>query len=248
MLITKAISAFKAGRVGVRLLSAVPKDVSSTTPTLSHGTATPSLLFDPTPEHRLLRETVRRFVESEVEPQANEFNKHERFNVALFRKLGDLGLLGITADTQYGGSGMDAVAAVIVHEELSAADPAFCLSYLAHSMLFVNNLSVNGSHAQKSKYLPATCSGEKVAGMCMSEPGAPPYLSYYIAYYIAPILSPIYAARAARCASLPILSFTSVPLARLPPSPLPISYLTPPPPPHSSHATMGQAPGRTYSA
>ena len=158
------------GAAGVRFLSAVPTEPATSPPSLAPSSS--SSLFDPTPEHRLLRETVRRFVETEVEPQANEYNKHERFNVALFRKLGELGLLGITADAEYGGSGMDAVAAVIVHEELSAADPAFCLSYLAHSMLFVNNVSVNGSPAQKAKYLPATCTGEKVAGMCMSEPGA----------------------------------------------------------------------------
>ncbi len=67
---------------------------------------------------------------------------------------------------------MDATAAVIAHEELSASDPAFCLSYLAHSMLFVNNLHQNGSHEQKLKYLPKACSGEIICGMGMSEPGA----------------------------------------------------------------------------
>ncbi len=90
----------------------------------------------------------------------------------MFRKLGELGLLGLTVPVEYGGSGMDAAASAIVHEELSASDPAFCLSYLAHSLLFVNNLAQNGTHAQKLKWLPATCSGEKVGGMCMSEPGA----------------------------------------------------------------------------
>ena len=74
------------------------------------------------------------------------------------RTLTDLycgvGLLGITVPTAYGGSEMDAVAAVLVHEELAASDPAFCLSYLAHSMLFVNNLTQNGSEEQKMKYLP----------------------------------------------------------------------------------------------
>ena len=115
---------------------------------------------------------LREFVQSEVEPQALEHNRKELFNVDLFRKLGGLGLLGITVDPQYGGSGMDAVAAVIAHEELSASDPAFCLSYLAHSMLFVNNLSQNGTHEQKLKYLPKACSGEWIGGMGMSEPGA----------------------------------------------------------------------------
>ena len=65
---------------------------------------------------------------------------------------------------------MDATAAVIAHEELAAVDPGFCLAYLAHSMLFVNNLAQNGSEEQKQKYLPGSCSGELIGGMCMSEP------------------------------------------------------------------------------
>lgn len=113
---------------------------------------------------------VRTFAENEVDPQAIEFNREEKFNRPLFKKAGDLGLHGITVPEEYGGSGMDAAAACIVHEELSAADPAFCLSYLAHSQLFVNNLCQNGSHEQKLRYLPDACSGEKIGGMCMSEP------------------------------------------------------------------------------
>lgn len=77
-------------------------------------------LFNPTPEHRHLRETLRSFVESEVDPQALEYNRKELFNIPLFKKLGDLGLLGITVDPEYGGSGMDAVAAVIAHGKYSA--------------------------------------------------------------------------------------------------------------------------------
>lgn len=109
---------------------------------------------------------------SQVEPQALQYNREERFNYPLFKKLGDLGLLGITADEKYGGSGMDATAVVIAHEELSASDPAFCLSYLAHTLLFVNNLNFNGSHEQKLRYLPKACTGELLGGMCMSEPEA----------------------------------------------------------------------------
>ena len=89
-------------------------------------------------------------VPCQVEPQAVKFNREERMNLPLFRKLGELGLLGVTVPEEYGGSGMDATAAVIVHEELSASDPAFCLAYLAHSMLFVNNLAQNGSEARWS--------------------------------------------------------------------------------------------------
>lgn len=129
-------------------------------------------LFNPSAEHRALREMVRAFAESEVEPQAAEFDRTEQFNIKLFRRLGELGLLGVTVDEKYGGSGMDAVAAVIVHEELAAVDPGFTLAYLAHSMLFVNNLAHNGSDAQCSKYLPRACSGEIICGMGMSEPAA----------------------------------------------------------------------------
>ena len=130
-------------------------------------------LFNPTEQHLELRKMVRRFAERELAPQAEEYDRAERFNIDLFRRLGaELGLLGVTVPLDYGGSEMDAVAAVIVHEELSAVDPGFCLAYLAHSMLFVNNLAVNGDEAQKQKYLPGACSGELVGGMCMSEPGA----------------------------------------------------------------------------
>lgn len=115
---------------------------------------------------------IRGFVEAEVEPQANKHNRLEMMNLPLFLKLGELGMFGVTVPEEYGGSGMDATAAVIVHEELSSSDPAFCLSYLAHSMLFVNNLARNGSEAQKKLWLPAVCEGSKIGGMCMSEPGA----------------------------------------------------------------------------
>ena len=127
-------------------------------------------IFSPTPEHQALREMVRAFAEREVWPQALEHDRDERFNLPLFRKLGDLGLLGITAGEDVGGSDLDATAAVIAHEELSAADPGFCLAYLAHAMLFVNNLNVNGSDEQRKRYLPDSCSGASVGGMCMSEP------------------------------------------------------------------------------
>lgn len=127
-------------------------------------------LYNPTPEHAMIRETLQSFTASEVEPQAHEHDKKERFNLPLFRKLGELGLLGITVPEEYGGAGQDALAATIVHEELSFSDPGFCLAYLAHSMLLVNNLAVNGSEEQKKKYLPKLCTGEWVGAMAMSEP------------------------------------------------------------------------------
>jgi isovaleryl-CoA dehydrogenase len=129
-------------------------------------------LFDPTPEHRALRQMVRSFAESQVEPQAEAHDRDERFNVALFRRLGELGLLGLTVPEAWGGAGMDAVATAIVHEELASCDPGFTLAYLAHALLFANNLAVNGNDDQRRRYLPRACAGELVGGMCMSEPGA----------------------------------------------------------------------------
>jgi len=129
-------------------------------------------LYDPTEEVALLRQTVRRFTEREVEPQALEYERAEKFNRALFRRLGELGLLGITVPEAHGGAGMDAVAAVVAHEELSASDPGLTLSYLAHSMLFVNNFFRNANDEQRGRYLDKVVSGEWVAGMCMSEPDA----------------------------------------------------------------------------
>jgi isovaleryl-CoA dehydrogenase len=82
-----------------------------------------------------------------------------------------LGLLGITVEEEFGGSGLDATAAIIVHEELASVDPGFCLAYLAHSMLCVNNIANNGSYEQKKRYLPKLCSGEWIGAMAMSEPG-----------------------------------------------------------------------------
>lgn len=127
-------------------------------------------LLNPSEEHKMLRDMVRSFVESEVEPQAHEFDKKEKFNLGLFKKLSELGLLGITVPENYGGSGLDATAVVIAHEELSASDPGFCLAYLAHTLLAVNNLAVNGSEEQKQKYLPGLSNGSLVGAMAMSEP------------------------------------------------------------------------------
>ena len=134
-------------------------------------------LWNPTPEHSFLRESLRTFVQREVEMQADEYNKKELFNIDLFRRLGTssedgLGLLGLTIDEKYGGTNMDASAVALVHEELSYSDPAFCLSYLAHSILLGHNLYMNGSDQQKELYLPHICSGTYIGGMGMSEPNA----------------------------------------------------------------------------
>lgn len=142
------------------------------------STAPLSTLWNPTEEHSALRSMLRSFVANEVEPQAIKYNRTETFNIDLFRQLGSnhLGLLGLTVpETEFGGTGWTdrtATATVMAHEELSYSDPAFCLSYLAHSLLLVNNLSVNASPEQKARFLPDACAGTKIGGMCMSEPNA----------------------------------------------------------------------------
>ena len=129
-------------------------------------------LANPSEEHQMLREMVREWTEEFVEPQALEYDRDEKFNLELMRSMGELGLLGISAPEEYGGAGLDATACVIVHEELSASDPGFALAYLAHSMLFVNNLAYNGNEDQKARILPKVCSGEWIGAMAMSEPDA----------------------------------------------------------------------------
>ena len=127
-------------------------------------------LFAPTPEHALLRKTLEDFVAKEVEPQAAEHDRAERFNLALFRRCGELGLLGVTIPESYGGAGMDSTAAVQVIEAVSTADPGFALSLLAHSILFAHNLCVNANEAQRRRALPRAVSGEWIGGMAMTEP------------------------------------------------------------------------------
>ncbi|MBW2271840.1 MAG: acyl-CoA dehydrogenase family protein [Deltaproteobacteria bacterium] len=127
-------------------------------------------LFAPTPEHALLAETLREFVEREVEGQAAEHDRDERFNHALFRRAGELGLLGVTVPEAHGGAGMDAIAAVQVFEALSTSDPGFGLAVLAHAILFTQNLAVNGNDEQRGRVLPKATSGEWIGGLCMTEP------------------------------------------------------------------------------
>ena len=128
-------------------------------------------LFNPSPEHKALREMTADFVQKELEPQALEFDKKEKFNLDLFQKLGPLGLLGLLVkEDSLGGSDMDFSAMVLVHEELSRSDPGFCLAYLAHSVLCVYNICRNASEEQKKLWLPDLCRGRKVGAMAMSEP------------------------------------------------------------------------------
>ena len=127
-------------------------------------------LFAPTPEHALFADTLQEFVAREVEPQAAEHDRSETFNHALFKKAGELGLLGVTIPEEYGGAGLDATAAVQLFEILSTSDPGFALAILAHSMLFAQNVLVNGNELQKKHVLPRAVSGEWIGGLCMTEP------------------------------------------------------------------------------
>lgn len=143
--------------------------------------------FNPTPEHTQLRQLLAQFTREQIEPQAHHFNKTETFNRPLFQQLHQLGLTNLTVPEEYGGAGMDATAVAIVHEEMSYSDPAFCLSYLAHEVLFGNNLAINGNDKQKSAWFAsdsapavdfkgnqdADANGYSyIGGMCMSEPNA----------------------------------------------------------------------------
>lgn len=120
----------------------------------------------------MLRQMVRDFARDVVEPQAEEHDRSGTLNVALMRKCGDLGLLGITVPAEHGGAGLDAVASVLVHHELSKSDPGFCLAYLAHSVLFVNNFFWASNEDQRSRYLAKVLSGEWIGAMGMTEPSS----------------------------------------------------------------------------
>jgi isovaleryl-CoA dehydrogenase len=131
-----------------------------------------SLSFNLGEETDMLRDMVYQFAQAEIAPRAEKIDKENQFPSDLWRKFGDLGLLGITVEEQYGGSDMGYLAHSVAMEEISRASASVGLSYGAHSNLCVNQIRKNGSHEQKLKYLPKLCSGEHIGALAMSEPGA----------------------------------------------------------------------------
>jgi isovaleryl-CoA dehydrogenase len=120
----------------------------------------------------LLRESIRAFALDEIAPRAADIDRENAFPADLWRKMGDLGLLGITVEEEYGGAALGYVAHVVAMEEISRASGSVGLSYGAHSNLCVNQIRRNGTEAQKRKYLPKLVSGEHVGALAMSESGS----------------------------------------------------------------------------
>ncbi|MBP2300595.1 isovaleryl-CoA dehydrogenase [Azospirillum picis] len=132
----------------------------------------PTLNFDLGEAADMLRDSVRNFAAAEIAPRAAEIDRSNEFPNDLWRKMGDLGILGVTAEEEYGGAGMGYLEHVVAMEEVSRASASVGLSYGAHSNLCVNQIRKNGTDEQKRRYLPKLISGEHIGALAMSEPNA----------------------------------------------------------------------------
>src|SRR5438445_3823594 len=132
----------------------------------------PGLTFDHGDDIAALRDTIAQFAQAEIAPRAAEIDRSDQFPMDRWRKMGELGVLGITVPEAYGGANMGYLAHMIAMEEISRASASVGLSYGAHSNLCVNQIKRNGSDAQRRKYLPKLISGEHVGALAMSEAGA----------------------------------------------------------------------------
>jgi isovaleryl-CoA dehydrogenase len=136
------------------------------------NTPYPTLNFDLGADIDMLRDSIYQFCQKEIAPRAAQIDEKNEFPMDLWRKFGDMGLLGVTVTEQYGGSDMGYLAHLVAAEEISRASASVGLSYLAHSNLCVNQIFKNGTEEQKAQYLPALCAGEKIGALAMSEPNA----------------------------------------------------------------------------
>lgn len=132
----------------------------------------PSLKFDLGENADMIRDTVRKFAQGTIAPIAAEVDHINEFPNHLWPEFGTLGLLGMTVEEEYGGTGLGYIEHIIAMEEISRASASIGLSYGAFSNLCVNQIRLNGSEAQKKKYLPGLCAGKKIGALAMSEPGA----------------------------------------------------------------------------
>src|SRR6187397_1703710 len=132
----------------------------------------PGLNFGLGEDLEALRDSVHAFAQAEIAPRAAEIDRSDLFPADLWRRMGELGVLGITVSEEYGGANMGYLAHMIAMEEISRASASVGLSYGAHSNLCVNQIKRNGTEAQRAKYLPKLISGEHVGALAMSEPGA----------------------------------------------------------------------------